>query len=275
MRKSIFIFLISISIFTSKTIAQNIESYETKLQVLFEKLKFTKNDNIKDSINTIILREFEKCLNIEKSYDYTFSKLENISKITSDNDLVKIITWNLPYKNGEFKYFGFIQHYNKKQKTYITTKLFDNSNNITNVENVQLTSNNWYGALYYKMVEVKYKRETQYVLLAWDGNNNLSNKKVIEVLTFNKDNLPVFGKKVFKYENRIISRIIFEYSKQVKMVLRYDENHNMIIWDHLSPSKHELRGQYQFYGPDFSYDGLYFNKGIWDFYSNIKVKNSQ
>jgi len=31
---------------------------------------------------------------------------------------------------------------------------------------------------------------------------------------------------------------------------------NMIIFDHLSPSKPSYTGNYQFYGPDFSYDGL-------------------
>jgi hypothetical protein len=34
-----------------------------------------------------------------------------------------------------------------------------------------------------------------------------------------------------------------------------------------------MEGNYQFYGPDFTYDGLKFEKGIWVSYSNIDVTN--
>ena len=45
------------------------------------------------------------------------------------------------------------------------------------------------------------------------------------------------------------------------MMLRYDDKLKMIVFDHLSPSKPSYEGKYQYYGPDFSYDGLIFEKG--------------
>jgi hypothetical protein len=48
---------------------------------------------------------------------------------------------------------------------------------------------------------------------------------------------------------------------------------NMIIFDHLSPSKPSYAGNYQYYGPDFSYDGLKFEQGIWELVENVDIRN--
>ena len=47
----------------------------------------------------------------------------------------------------------------------------------------------------------------------------------------------------------------------------------MIIWDHLSPSNKTLEGRYEYYGPDFSQDGLFFKDNEWKYYPDIKPKN--
>jgi hypothetical protein len=57
------------------------------------------------------------------------------------------------------------------------------------------------------------------------------------------------------------------------MSLRYDPQKKMIVFDHLSPTKPSLEGQYEFYGPDFTYDGLKFEKGVWEHYQNIEITN--
>jgi len=53
------------------------------------------------------------------------------------------------------------------------------------------------------------------------------------------------------------------------MTLKYDEGKEMIIYDHLSPSEPKYEGQYEFYGPDFSYDGLKYENGIWNTYFDL------
>ena len=47
----------------------------------------------------------------------------------------------------------------------------------------------------------------------------------------------------------------------------------MIIMDHLAPEDSRFEGQYQFYGPDFSYDALEFKKGEWVFQRDVFAKN--
>jgi hypothetical protein len=34
-----------------------------------------------------------------------------------------------------------------------------------------------------------------------------------------------------------------------------------------------MEGKYEFYGPDFTYDGLKFEKGVWIHYQNIDITN--
>jgi hypothetical protein len=69
-----------------------------------------------------------------------------------------------------------------------------------------------------------------------------------------------------------LNRIIFEFNERVQVTLEYNEVMKMIVFDHLSPSRPSLEGQYQFYGPDFSYDGLLFEDGIWKHYSDIQIE---
>jgi len=57
------------------------------------------------------------------------------------------------------------------------------------------------------------------------------------------------------------------------MSLQWNEKMNMIIFDHLSPSKPSYTGNYQFYGPDFSYDGLEVVNGYWDLVEDIDIRN--
>jgi hypothetical protein len=47
----------------------------------------------------------------------------------------------------------------------------------------------------------------------------------------------------------------------------------MIVFDHLSPANESYTGNYQYYGPDLSFDALRFENGIWELKENIDVRN--
>ena len=57
------------------------------------------------------------------------------------------------------------------------------------------------------------------------------------------------------------------------MMVEYNEKLKEIVADHLSPSRPSMQGQYQFYGPDFSYEGFSFQDGVWVQKSDIDVRN--
>lgn len=249
-----------------------LDLYEDSLQYYFTLLASEKDDKNKIEFNDQIIKCFKKALENEGSFTYPFDSLKNIGIIKSEDEKLRIITWNLPYNDRTHKYFGFIQ-YKKSKKTYVFYELNDDSDNIKNPELAVLNDKNWYGALYYKIITNKNKGIVYYTLLGADLNNLLTKKKIIEILYFDKNNSPVFGNKVFKNKSIPISRVIFEFNAQTNMTLTYDKEKEMIIYDHLSPSRPSLEGQFEFYGPDFSYDGLKFERGIWNAYFDIDTRD--
>jgi hypothetical protein len=271
--KKLIIVLLLFTSFVSKVNADNIlKTYEDSLAHYFTLISTEKSDQKKVEYNNEVLRIFRKTLQIEESFEYSFDSLAFVGVIYSPDLKVKIINWNLPYSSRTHKYFGFIQ-YKKSNRNILSYELIDNSAKIKNPEMAILNNENWYGALYYKIIANKHSGKTYYTLLGADLNNLLSKKKLVEILFFDRNNKPVFGKAVFKNRNQPVSRIIFEFNAQSNMVLTYDEEKEIIIYDHLSPSRPSLVGQFEFYGPDFSYDGLKFERGIWNSYPDIDVRN--
>jgi len=274
--KQILTILLITFLLNNKIVAQTIDSKllkkEQEIQNLFEKIKQIKNDDEIFKLNKEVLNLFEKALKNKKSFDYDFRNLINMSKLKSEDEKLKIYTWNLPFSNGTYKYYGFCQ-YNNKNKTIIY-KLNDNSEKIELPEKEILKNTNWYGALYYKILTNTYNKKTYYTLLAWDGNNDFTNKKIIDVVYYENKEL-FFGQPIFNYENKILNRIVFEYAKQAKMMLKYNEKLKIINFDHLSPSQKNFEGQYIYYGPDMTYDGLEFKNGFWNLKQNIVLKNKK
>lgn len=256
---------------TSQETKSELSFVEDSLQHYFNLLANEQLDDRKEEYNNQILSYFREILSNETSFIYPFDSLKYVGIINSDDDKLRVITWNMAYSDRTYKYFGFIQ-YKKSKKSYEYFELFDKSEQIKTPEMAILNSSNWYGALYYRIIVNKYKGQEYYTLLGADLNNLFTKKKIVDILYFDKD-VPVFGKKVFKNKTTQIARVIFEFSAQTNMTLTYDDNKEMIVYDHLSPSRPSLIGQYEFYGPDFSYDGLKYERGIWNAYSDIDVRD--
>ena len=264
----------SSGLFSQNTDTTLIHEYEQILIELFNDMSKYDNDTEGEKINNKITEKFEQLLGIEGSFSYPFDSLRHIGKIVSKDKKLRIYTWNLPYINGTHKYFGFIQYYPPKERNFLLYKLIDSSDDYKSPENLILTDTSWLGALYYEIIDKKYEGDTYYTLLGFDFNNLLTAKKIIEILYFKDNKIPVFGKPVFNYRNILCNRIIFEYSAKVSMSLKYKKDLNMIVFDHLSPSKPSYEGHFMYYGPDFSYDGLIFENGVWNEVKDIDVRNT-
>ena len=269
---AVFIFLISGYETIAQVFDKKLANYETSIQNLFEDIKKTKNDEDIIKINKEILILFEKALKNRSSFDYHFVKLMNMSKLSSSDEKFKIYTWNIVFKDGTYKYFGFCQFKKNKKAKVVLFKLNDNSESIELAERKILTNKNWFGALYYKLLTNTYKDKTYYTLLAWDGNNDFTNKKIIDVVYINNNEI-FFGQPIFKNDNKTLNRVVFEYTKQARMMLKFNEKLKYIVFDHLSPSHKKFEGQYIYYGPDMTYDGFYFKKGFWWLKHNVKGRN--
>ncbi len=229
-------------------------------------------DSEKLSYSDKISGLFNKVLNIKGSFSYPFSKLKNVSNLKSSDSLVRVITWNIPLQNGTYKYFGFVQTVDKKKDKIMVFKLTDKSDTVKKPEFAGLKPQKWYGALYYKMLTNSYNGKTYYTLLAWDGNNGFTNKKLIECFSINKRRL-TFDEEIFVMKQATQNRIVFEYAKSVGMMLRYDKDLKMIVFDHLAPENVKFTGQYMYYGPDMSHDGIKFINGKWVLQENLNLQN--
>ncbi len=256
---------------------------EWDLKALQKTLFFSKKENERFEANKEFLKLWLEVLANPKSLEYPFDSLKEISKITSRDKKFRIITWNVPRNDGTQSYFGFIQVNNKKiQKKglfgktitiqYEVFPLLDKSASVKSPENYVSDNTKWFGMLYYDEI---IDCDGYYTLLGWDGNDNLTQKKFIDVLFFRTDGVPVFGKDVFKVPKRSPKRAVFEYSSEVAMSLKYNSKNNSIVFSHLA-AKDEgsvLEGQYQYYGPDGSFDAYEQSKDRWVLREDIDARN--
>ncbi|RLD64650.1 MAG: hypothetical protein DRJ01_00140 [Bacteroidetes bacterium] len=275
-RYKILLLLTFVFIF-SKVNSQNIGFDSLKLQedtlrVYFDSLAKQKDDSLKFKLNNKIIETFQQVFSNKESFEYVFN-IRHIGILKAPDNSFKIYNWNISLNDGSYKYFGFIQYFHKKSKQFLIYQLCDKSEEIINPQTMQLSNKNWFGALYYEIILKKSDKNKYYTLLAWDGNNDFSKKKIIDVLYFTKTGEPRFGKNIFIFNKEKKSRVIYEYSYLSTMTLRYNDKLNMIIADHLEPSKPSLKGQFQYYGPDFTYDGFFYKNGKWIYKQHIDVRN--
>lgn len=226
-----------------------------------------------------ILAEF---ISSPESFNQSFDSVKTISTLYSPDKKFRFYQWALPeLATNSYKIFGYLQLFDKKQNKVSVFKLTDAGIDKFEAMSKKLSAEKCYNAIYYKIIQTKYKRKTYYTLLGWRGNNLLTTIKVIDVLSF-ENNVPVFGAKIFDAGNYQLTygdiqnkyRIIFEFNGQAVMSLRYEKKMKMIVYDHLSATKSSLKGMEQFMGPDFSYDGFKWRKGKWHGKTDLEMKNT-
>ncbi len=57
------------------------------------------------------------------------------------------------------------------------------------------------------------------------------------------------------------------------MLLNYDEDQHLIVFDHLAPPDKKMKGKFDTYGPDLTYDGYRFKDGRWAYVENLDLRN--
>ncbi len=244
---------------------------ENELKTLFVKLNSSDHFSEQILINDSIIEILAQTLNNPTSFFYPFDSLNSVGIVTSADSLIRIYTWNISASLSEHKYFGFIQ-VRRAGRNEVTVIPLNHTPGIRNTEDhEEYTSDNWYGALYYQVHPVEAGESTYYTLIGYDFNGVFTNVKMIDVLQIH-DNKAILGAPVFMFKGDTKYRLIFRYSAQVVMFLRYVPELDMIVYDHLSPSAPRFEGQYRFYGPDMSHDALVFKDGKWMHKPDIEWK---
>jgi hypothetical protein len=241
----------------------------------FQTLRRAEDLRSKLAVNEQIKRVFRRILPQEKYFEHSFDTIKSLGVVTSPNNDVRIINWNTMDGDGTYTYHAFIQYRPKKRDLIKVTELIDQSDSIPMPEQQILQADEWYGALYYEIVPFKIDKKFYYMLLGWDGADIYINRKVIDVLSFSSSGKPKFGKNVFKFGRERKKRAIFEFSYQATMRLFYDENIDMIVFEHMIPLKPSLKNQKMQYGSDLTFDGLELVEDKWILRENLDVKNDK
>jgi len=208
---------------------------------------------------------FVRALKIKNSFHYSFDSLMTISKLSPADSSFKIFTWQMVINDNVIRQHGAIQMRTEDgslklfpliDKSDITLKMSDTIGN----------NFGWIGAVYYKIIQTTADGKNYYTLLGYDENNIRSNKKIIEVLSFENDQ-PIFGGTYFNFSDNASlkqnpGRLILEYKKNASPRLVYDKEQDMIIYEHLISETGEDKKKYTYIG-DGDYEGLKWKDGKW------------
>ncbi len=257
---------------------------ETQLKNLQQKTFFNRDEKTRFEGNKEFIALWDEIVNDPEILQYPFDSLKEVSILSPNDKSFKLITWNV-FKNDETQvYFGYllVKRVNvikrgafkrEKKIVYNSYKLLDRSSMIRSPENHISGCEKWFGMLYYELIDCG----DFYTLLGYDPNDKLIRRKFVDILYFKSNGKPIFGKDAFKFPRKNPKRLMFEYSSDVVMSLKYNESRHQIVFNHLASNKEGkiLEGQVQYYGPDGSYDALDLRKGKWNLISDVDARNEK
>jgi len=239
----------------------SIRNYEYQLEGLSNNIINGEDQVTRITSTYYFIQSLKEVLKIKNSFNYPFNALKTVSILKPEDQKFRIFTWNLLLDSGKYMYFGVIQMNTKD--SFRIFGLYDSSKIIKNPSYAILNNRHWMGALYYQIHTYKHKKRTEYLLMGWDGEDSRLNRKLIEVLWFDIDGTPKFGSPVFDNDGDIQSRMIFTFSEEATMLLRYDKDEKIIVLANTVPPSPNLKGMFQYYLPDGTYDFFKFQKGFW------------
>jgi hypothetical protein len=243
--------------------------YQDSLKHLGQTFINNADDLERKNANNQFVKTLVSALQIPYSFAFPFDSVRAITITKSPDDKFRIFSWHVTNDDGSYRFYGAIQM--NTPGALKLHPLVDYSPLLTNPEDSVTDNRKWFGAQYYTIVPVA-GANPYYVLLGWKGNTVKSTKKVIEVLSFKNDK-PVLGMPVFDSKAKKRSRVVFEYTRQASMLLKYVPGSNLIVFDNLAPPNPKLKDQPDTYGPDFSYNGYQLKNGRWQYVDNLDMRN--
>lgn len=212
------------------------------------------------------VRMLIRSLKIKNSFYYPLDSVTTVSRLTPPDSSFRIFTWQL--KRDEYMYIqkGAIQ-INTPDGSLKLYPLFDASMFTGKPLDSVRTRTNWIGAVYYRIIQKEYNNKKYYTLLGFDDFSVNSNRKWMEVLTFNESGEPVFGGPYVSFKADTVKkstqqRFNIEYKKEARTTLNYYAEMDMIIYDHLI-SETEEPARKDTYIPDGDFEGFKWDKGQW------------
>ena len=275
MKKPLYCLLVTIAFhFCSYSQQEKITSSDLKiLHRKEDSLKVLAKNLLTDSIDagrirsdSLFVRTLVRSLQVKNSFMYPFDSVQGISKLYAPDSTFRIFTWEVMLNDYYSRQRGAIQ-YHTKDGSLRLVPLRDFSEFTEHAMDSVRTKDNWIGAVYYNITETQYKGKNYYTLFGYDQNSIHSNKKWVEVLTFDERNMPVFGGPFFSFQKDSAKkpdqyRYSIEYKKEAATTLNYNPDLGMILVDHLISDNDEPDNPWTFI-PDGDYEGFKWENGKW------------
>lgn len=217
----------------------------------------------------VLIKQLVQALKTENSYKYPFERLKMMSILAPPDSSFRVFTWQLPVNDSTNRYYGAIQMNRSALQLF---PLIDRSMEMEPPPIYEtLKPERWYGVLYYAIRQFDTREGKKYLLFGYDGVDAHTRRKIIDVLWFDKAGNPVFGAPVFRRnppKKQQELRLVFEYAAEGSIKVNWDEQYKMVLFDHLiaipSPTGNGIA-----YVTDGSYDGLKYEKGFWNYVSQV------
>lgn len=311
--------LVSLGIWGQVNAQQPLEQVEIQLQTWSNELLEGTDFQVQLETNKEFSQLLAETLRRPDSYSYPFDSLKSISILTAEDNSFRLFTWHLVKRPDNKTYYGEIEHYYfglvQRKYTpangpteYLVIPLIEMEEIPRGVETEVLDNYNWLGALYYpakgrgneipvfkfkyydpKQIasngKIKQVKQNHYVLLGWNGMDNTSNLKSVEVMSFDPENPKrvLFGAPIFFFDPVVPkSRALFRYSEYAPFGLNFGYakgglfglgKEEVILFDHLANPGNTTQKLTEIWemGPDGSYDALALRGGAFEWYKNIEV----
>ncbi len=259
---------------------KRLEQLEDSIAVLAQIAVQDTGLNNRMQANSALIPLMEAALSIPNSFNYAFTKVENIAIQKPIDGAFRVFTWQLFIDETEYKYFGYVQ-LNRSKSVFF--ELTDESRKLENAEKEVLTPEHWFGAIYYNVKEFKTKEGMKYLLFGYNANNQYEKIKVCDVLVLRGGKISL-GSPVFEIADiqgvrkQKLHRLVLNYSADAVLRLNFDPEMNIIIHDHLEKIGTKDANIPFTFVPDGTYEAFELQKdGLWthvDKLANTELKTA-
>lgn len=256
----------------SSAFAQNPKAVEDSVNHYLNQIATAPENHEKLEAHHHLNRLLSQQLLKPEVFRYNFAGVQNMAVLNDFANNLRTFSWYVPLKSEAPQYGAIIATYNPK-KDFCTVHSFQQKETATLTEFATYSEKSWPGVLFFKMVPMG-KRADYYLLFGWEANDDLSDRKIVEVLHFSSGK-PRLGKPIFSAEGKSQSRLVYEYREGSVFSVDYYPETDMIVYDNLGPPHPSLEDKRAHYVPLGSFGGYKRGKNKWEHQSEVDFKRGK
>ena len=199
----------------------------------------------------------------EANFSVDSFSIRQLKVVHSPDGAVDIYTWHYSLSDATAQYGGIVKH------DHDFWPLQFNDRPIT--DDQKYAQDDWCGGIYYDIIPVKKKENTLYTLLSWDGNNGVTSKKIIDVLSFDRKGRPIFGLPIFTNGHSTSHRVVLEYAASGSMFLAYNAGEDGIVCNAVFANEDKFASVSAYQNTSDDFNMYCYQDSKWKLYINVDL----